>query len=50
MIPRADVANSTHHLKVVGSNLDHPILDENDVKVCPGSIPVTPNPGSYAAK
>ena len=24
-----------------------PLLDGNDVKVMPGSIPETPNPGSY---
>ena len=34
--------------KVVGSNLVHPILDRNDVKVMPGSIPRTPNPDSYS--
>ena len=32
--------------KIVGSNLDHPILDENGVKAMPGSI-IVPNPGSY---
>ena len=25
-----------------------PILDGNDVKVMPGSIPITPNPGLYS--
>ena len=42
---------------LVGSELDSrskgrgfescPSLDGNDVKVMPGSIPETPNPGSY---